>query len=712
MKLVGTRVHVKDKIPWWSIPGIRRYNWAFTITYPLIAEYPKAISSSAVNAVQTGNGSWTPWPYIQRWDSRRITVDGKIWPSWKPVTVWNRVTANVDNAWNLDSERDIAESDEMDQTDKTFSELLTLKNDSQLIPWVFYKITDPVDWWQIVVQALSYNQLSTKWQRLRTNEFRAYGFFRLSWTSWSVNAVNVNAVNQLTAVIPFNTTAYQTLVDVATNINANGARVVNAVACRGDITLDQPYMVLERLVGGVNTNAITVVTTTLSAWDIGNMKDWAASTNVVYDIEYVFSTTNANSRITRCIDATANTDIRTNYTSATSYNPISWIDSTWAIIPWFYRRWHGYSKDNTINNLVWRSCWMFSFTGIVAWPQGNINADTFWGSTMLWRWNNLANITATKQLVFQDSYSWGTFSMNNFTCTGIQLFTFQSLGNLTMSNCSINWTMTLTTRVSHTSWTSTISWLFTEWASTLTLILARAVWVSPAISLWIWGGLVLNIASTASWTTLNGITIGNRASFSLTQTGTGSAWLSDIIVESNNNCVATITWTWSNFAGARIRKWWFSLSAPNINISNLELFWSTLSITSANDIDLSNTYIKDRTFSKYFSKTWLNGWANNWLAWSPIYLGNLPDNFWATETDWEATWLTGVWALLQLWIETDDDDAMIPATAIGTLTDRLIFDTPTNTQANAVDRRIVATPTVANITAGQFQWTVRGIIGL
>jgi hypothetical protein len=42
---------------------------------------------------------------------------------------------------------------------------------------------------------------------------------------------------------------------------------------------------------------------------------------------------------------------------------------------------------------------------------------------------------------------------------------------------------------------------------------------------------------------------------------------------------------------------------------------------------------------------------------------------------------------------------MIPATPIGILNDRIIFNSPVNTQATAVDRRIVAIPTTATITA-------------
>lgn len=492
---------------------------------------------------------------------------------------------------------------------------------STLVPWKNYLITDPIDWWQVLLKAWSVNAFEPKGSWIKTNNFRAFWAFFIEWAVGSVDAVNVAWVNQLTASIPVWANIVATATAVATNINANVWRVVNAVVCWSWTTATRCYIALERITPWVNTDLVTVTTTTIVAWDIRNMQRWAVSTNVIYDIEYNWTTVYNTTRVRRCIDVINNVDITCeDRFIVPEYTGLSEFDSTGTLQPWSRRRWE--NTNIHIKKLQFAKRYMFfpwTFTT-------NIYLDFFnagWIGGITWQWY----------------IGW---RMSDITGGNLSLLWMTANGS-TINNMVINGTLAIT----------------------------GILWV-------------VNLSQT----TFNKIT---QFATNTLFTGTG-----------------TMNFNRTTFNGSSPTGFALILSWPSPTFTASE-FTQLPSITSITTVNLSQTTIENNYFRKRFSQT-LTGAANNWLSWSPIFLWNLILNFRTTNTIRQASWLTGVWALLQLWIETDDDDSMIPATSIIVLNDRITFPTPVNTQATAVDRRIIATPTIASITAGTIQGYVEWYI--
>lgn len=595
-------------------------------------------------------------------------------------------------------------------TDVTRSQLDALVTWSTLDPALRYKITDPIDGGAIVVEPTSTSSIETTAFWLKTNEFRAYGFFRLSWVAWSVDDVSVAWVNQLTASIPFSVNAITTANNVATNINANGWAVVNAVVCPWNTTLQNPYIVLEMKVWGANVDAVTVVTTTMVADDISNMHKWSADTNVVYDIDYVLQSTNALSRITRCYDADLNCEARLALVSAQANNYISWRNSAWVVQPWFFRRGDSYTTGYNLNfrthSLVWFGSWL---EGAIA--SSNMVLDTVSIGNSLLRWQL---INSRWSIILTNVTTWSLFSASNTTrnTTWLWGISNSSLGNSVRTWVTF-WTWAFTgTQITNTVWT--VSFLNSKFGNNglNTLLIARSG-TFQWMDLWNNASFTVSVPSTLTSVTYNRFKLWN----SCTHSGVYTSWTWAVTAEwteitgistfsviatvasdisrtnVNNNSVVTLSWATVNGRTAKVSNGTFTVSTVWV------------------DVDITWYEVNGNYFRKLFTKSWLTGWANNWLAGSPIFVGNLILTSWATSTIRRATGLTGVWALLQLWIETDDDDAMIPATAIAVLNDRLQFTSPANSTATTATRRLIATPTVANITAWSFQWYVEWYIG-
>lgn len=117
-----------------------RLRGTFTIDVWLTAEYPKALASGAVNAVQTGNGSWA-WPIIKAWDTWVVQNSWLVWPNSESVDEKDWIVALVDNATNLDADWLIIEGNSP-IVEITRANALALISWNAVKVWQLYKITD------------------------------------------------------------------------------------------------------------------------------------------------------------------------------------------------------------------------------------------------------------------------------------------------------------------------------------------------------------------------------------------------------------------------------------------------------------------------------------------------------------------------------------------------------------------------------------------
>jgi len=123
-----------------NLPTFKRPVGTFEVILWATAEYPKAIATNAVNALQQGNWSWQPWPYIKAWDAWRV-LDTWLVGSWIEVDLWDWIIANVDNAGNNDADWYI---DEWNSPiiNITRADLLTLIWSNRVVSSQNYRITD------------------------------------------------------------------------------------------------------------------------------------------------------------------------------------------------------------------------------------------------------------------------------------------------------------------------------------------------------------------------------------------------------------------------------------------------------------------------------------------------------------------------------------------------------------------------------------------
>ena len=122
-----------------NLPTVVRPRGTFEVILWATAEYPKAIATNAVNALQIGNWSWT-WPNIRAWDAWRV-LDTWLVGSWIEVDLWDFIIANVDNAGNNDADWYIQEWNSP-IINITRANLLALISASRVVSSQNYRITD------------------------------------------------------------------------------------------------------------------------------------------------------------------------------------------------------------------------------------------------------------------------------------------------------------------------------------------------------------------------------------------------------------------------------------------------------------------------------------------------------------------------------------------------------------------------------------------
>lgn len=120
-------------LPSWTVP------WTFEIFLWTTAQYPKAISTNAVGALQTKNWSWA-WPSIKAWDAWQVLDTWLVW-SGVEVDEWDLIVALIDNATNSDADWYILEWNSP-IINITRADLLALISADRVVTSQNYRITD------------------------------------------------------------------------------------------------------------------------------------------------------------------------------------------------------------------------------------------------------------------------------------------------------------------------------------------------------------------------------------------------------------------------------------------------------------------------------------------------------------------------------------------------------------------------------------------
>jgi hypothetical protein len=254
-------------------------------------------------------------------------------------------------------------------------------------------ITDPAT--RLVVMGTSTNSISQSgsWVRL-TNNKPFSSWILSSGAAGSVDQVTVGATTLMTASVPYAVSRFATLTAAAANINANsGVSGYRAVVIQGDANIDQPAMVVEQLLAGLNISTVIVAVTTLVAASVSVMGMGQAPVQQVLDIDYNITL----DRITRCYEEKYQNEMKYTVPTLTTlgYNPI--VQFRWGHNN--FRKWSLTDVDYT--NVFISS----SLTGTRTIESNNRFINGFFK-------NIISRRTSTLQRPFSDNY-WSVASNNS-----------------------------------------------------------------------------------------------------------------------------------------------------------------------------------------------------------------------------------------------------------------------------------------------------------
>lgn len=596
-------------------------------------------------------------------------------------------------------------------------DLSTLVSNNALSPSINYSISDSNYGGTIIVKANSTNSLSQEATWIKNTDLRSFGWIRLTaGSSGSVNSITVNGVNQMSATVSYATSLTNTVTNVVTNINANGSATYTAVAM-----MDAIVLVSKTAGTSFNGLAVSGTTTTLTLGGAQNTVRGYNPTQKVLEILYDFNTDVVYS----CYDPVYNNRIVNsltyhNYSVASlSSNPI--LDFRWgdpAFLDNTIKK--GYIKDVYINGdalFEANSFHDYAFIrNIIATSTSYIGINSGYGSEAIIRNNilvgtftqiirNIANGPITNNILSgsQAKISSNTINVKSDTTYIISGITgnilsgtlasinynqLSSVGNVSSAHARISGN-TLSA-----SSTIILSNVITGEASSIDnniLSTSNAAIRSNSLV----GGL-----STISTNTLSGGTqpvirdnslIGKSTqinSNTVSSNAGANTGITDCILKGSGSTINSNTVANSGFIGRIL------LEAVSASINGI-------TTPTINPRIENIQWLANNTVFMRIVKTGLNGTTNNGLAGSDITLGFIPSTkMYPVSATIECSGLVGLGASLQIGTETDDTSNILPATAITSLDAVITTGTITRSKSTITNRRLVATPTAANITAG------------
>ncbi len=618
-------------------------------------------------------------------------------------------------------------------------EIVTLLNTSQLIKGKKYIVTDPLQGGTIVMEASAVDSFSPICTWIPPTLSKPYTIFRLSGSSGSVNDVTINSANVMTAVVNYTTSLSNTASLVAANIAANSATSgYTAFSIIDAVVVHRSNNVL--FSGSVTVGVTTLVVNNLQA-SLQNGQDLPAALNleVVYDI--------SGNRIRSAYDPYRNNkvSISETYRATLSFDPI-------LEFPWGVAR-NVTCSDSYVKNYLMGALTNVTLTngasienisGAAANTMSNISADgpnaKILNNYLLAASSSIANIITRSQVSGNQCY--GTTNiigncvlLGSVSNCGIKdnllngasaaiRYIFQTEG-ATGNNGNI---LSLNTLSSTNSQINNIQFLGRVGQMNSNILSGTVPGINDVI---IMGRNCLfnsnTLAGTSSVSSFSSIKlIGDSTSCSsntISSSGTGGIikginliGLASLFTNNIMNGSSTSTTGFLNInlngTGSKINAVNFnsiaSSTVQNITIDAAGAGWDTITFASNSNLIQNVHWTQDNRILWNVIRTGLTNTANNGAINSPIYVGYIPvaKAYPVTgQVTFEGSGLTGVGASLQAGIETDGDTAILPVTAITSLTG-ISQPTVTMTKSTVVNRRITVTPTGAALTAGGFQMMI------
>lgn len=581
-----------------------------------------------------------------------------------------------------------------------------------------YIITNPQQGGSILIKGINSNQLDYNATWLRPTLLYPFGWVRLTGgASGSVDSITVNSISITTASVPFTTSLNNTASLVVANINAN----TSTSGFRAVSILDTIVVIGTTTTSSLNGQTVSGTATTITLGNSQALTNGATSTTQQLKIEYDIT----SDRIRNCTDPIRNINISLSER----------VRALLATDPFNEFRW----GENQYSNIILRdTLYQNNFVANTATFRGiDSNSGQIIGNIII-NGGSIRNIKINPRL----STTNGLGLLNN---------------NLILSTTSLIDGCNIELGVCGNILTGTSSFMrgiyqFTYGVSTATTIgvcnnvlSGNNASISGINQQYNTGGGSLGVNSnilsgnntliTAIFQsgygacTVNSNTLSTQFQFirniqmlgrdctvssNTISTGTSNIGITDIVLTGrstsiNSNTIANSTLGISNIVlsgqSASINNMNFAVSS---NMNNIVLAAQNAIITGYT-FDATMTLISNLDWSAaniitmQIASPTLTGATNLGLSGSNINLGLIPIiKAYPIRATFEGSGLTGVGASLELGIETDSTANIMPITAITSL-NTLLNSTVTLSKSTVTNRRIVAIPSGANITAGSFQ---------
>lgn len=642
----------------------------------------------------------------------------------------------------------------------TRSDLQTYLSSNQIIRGAFYNITDPIEGGSVLIEGIAVNEVSEYGIWIAPDIYDQYAFFRLSGSSGSVNSVTVGGVNIMTAVVNYTTSLANTASLVATNINANtGVSGYSAVAI-------QDTVVVYSSAAFVSAPTFAVATTTLVANNAPANMITGMRLNANTLIEVSYDVQRSSGVISSAYNAARNTRVSYAYIGTPlAFNPITsfpWNSARNVVVENGYiRNFFGIQsasfsgidgvylgKGATIENHLSHGSTNAIVNVVLEGANAKMLNNYAYGSNSLF-----TNIYSRAQISGNMSYgTTNTFGdmvlLGSVTNTGIY--------NNTLSNtsCNIRYVYQVQGATGANGNILSGNLLSANNASVNNIYMMARLGTCNTNTLSGNTASLTDIYYTGNGCACGGNTISgsgtavNISNINLRGNG-ASCSTNTVSATSTGGCIAYINLngrssvlTGCTVSGALAS----STGITNVTINGASSGFTTVSFgaiaSSAIDnviIDAPSAVFNAITFDATLNniknvhwtatneihyniiKTGLSGAANNGASGSDIRLAYIPvAKAYIVSAVVEANGLVGAGASLAAGIETDAATGLFPATAITSFTAPLTIFNPgaaigvgtfngaaLPAKTAAANRRLIATPSVANITAGSLQVVIK-----
>lgn len=193
-----------------------------------------------------------------------------------------------------------------------YASALSMANSSGLTPGGLYVITDAAHangaTGQIFTRAISADTFDIRCTWRRPTNLKAFSILEVLDINSDVTDVLVGASNQLSSTVLFNTDTYNTVVDIANDINTNMSADVEATVLYPYSSATYPvYLILDWKTATSTPNGLSVTINSVSAstYNATNMGEGADSAEFEYSVDYDLYSNN----IKRLVDAKNNFEI-------------------------------------------------------------------------------------------------------------------------------------------------------------------------------------------------------------------------------------------------------------------------------------------------------------------------------------------------------------------------------------------------------------------